>query len=95
MGGRLFMREGHLVLWSMSDPRPDGLLVVECAYFEGDGVVFVEEQSYTGTATVTAPISGSPTARRSRMCPRSSTAASLPHVACPRLLFTATKWSQT
>ena len=26
-GGRLFMREGHPVLWSMSDPRPDGLLV--------------------------------------------------------------------
>jgi SAM-dependent methyltransferase len=28
-GGRLFMREGHPVLWSVSDPRPDGLLVVE------------------------------------------------------------------
>ncbi len=62
--------------------------MVEYPYFEGDGVVFVEEQSYT----VTAPISGSPTARRSRMCPRSSTATSSPHVACPRLLFTATKW---
>jgi SAM-dependent methyltransferase len=33
-GGRLFMREGHPVLWSMSDPRPDGLLVVEHPYFE-------------------------------------------------------------
>lgn len=55
MGGRLFMREGHPVLWSMSDPRPDGLLVVEYPYFEGEGVVFVEEQSYTGTGTVAAP----------------------------------------
>ena len=33
-GGRLFMREGHPVLWSMSDPRPDRLLVVEHPYFE-------------------------------------------------------------
>src|SRR5690242_19777198 len=33
-GGRLFMREGHPVLWSLSDPRPDGLLVVEYPYFE-------------------------------------------------------------
>ena len=66
MGGRLFMREGHPVLWSMSDPRPDGLLVVEYPYFEGDGVVFVEEQSYTGTATVAAPQTGAfqPRARR-------------------------------
>src|SRR5579863_4024216 len=24
-GGRLFIREGHPVLWSMDDPRPDGL----------------------------------------------------------------------
>ncbi len=26
-GGRLFIREGHPVLWSMCDPRPDNLLV--------------------------------------------------------------------
>ena len=31
------------------------LLVVEYPYFEGEGVVFVEEQSYTGTGTVAAP----------------------------------------
>ena len=31
-GGRLFMREGHPVLWSICDPRPDGLLVVEYPY---------------------------------------------------------------
>jgi SAM-dependent methyltransferase len=54
-GGRLFMREGHPVLWSMSDPRPDGLLVVEYPYFETAGVVFREEITYAGTGTVAAP----------------------------------------
>ena len=33
-GGRLFMREGHPVLWSLADPRPDGLLALEYPYFE-------------------------------------------------------------
>ena len=33
-GGRLFIREGHPVLWSLSDPRPDGLLAIEHPYFE-------------------------------------------------------------
>jgi hypothetical protein len=32
-GGRLFMREGNPVLWTICDPRPDGLLVVEYPYF--------------------------------------------------------------
>jgi len=27
-GGRLFIREGHPVLWALDDPRPDGLLVL-------------------------------------------------------------------
>ncbi|MDQ6848887.1 MAG: class I SAM-dependent methyltransferase [Actinomycetota bacterium] len=54
-GGRLFIREGHPVLWSMSDPRPDDLLVVEYPYFETDGVVFFEESSYAGTAAIDAP----------------------------------------
>jgi len=54
-GGRLFMREGHPVLWSLSDPRPDGLLVVEYPYFENEGVRFSEETSYHGTGTLSAP----------------------------------------
>ena len=54
-GGRLFMREGHPMLWTLSDPRPDGLLVVEYPYFEGPGVVFREEQSYSGTGILAAP----------------------------------------
>lgn len=33
-GGRLFIREGHPMLWSLADPRPDGLLVVDHPYFE-------------------------------------------------------------
>jgi SAM-dependent methyltransferase len=36
-GGRLFIREGHPMLWSLADPRPDGLLVVEHPYFEVPG----------------------------------------------------------
>jgi SAM-dependent methyltransferase len=48
-GGRLFIREGHPVLWALSDARPDGLLVVEHPYFEhaeplvdDDGGTYVE-----------------------------------------------------
>lgn len=54
-GGRLFMREGHPVLWSMCDPRPDGLLVIEYPYFETDGVLFHEDTSYVGTGAVSSP----------------------------------------
>jgi SAM-dependent methyltransferase len=35
-GGRLFIREGHPMLWTLADTRPDGLLVVEYPYFERD-----------------------------------------------------------
>ena len=45
-GGFLFIREGHPVVWSMSDPRPDHLLVIEFPYFETAGTVFVEDKSY-------------------------------------------------
>jgi SAM-dependent methyltransferase len=55
-GGRLFLREGHPMLWALSDPRPDGLLVVEYPYFETEGVPFSEEQSYVDHAEpLTAP----------------------------------------
>ena len=54
-GGRLFLREGHPVLWSMSDPRSDGLLVVEFPYFETDGVAFSEAVTYAGEGTLAAP----------------------------------------
>jgi SAM-dependent methyltransferase len=45
-GGRLFMREGHPMLWALSDPRPDGLLVTEYAYFETEGIPLSAPQSY-------------------------------------------------
>ncbi len=45
-GGRLFMREGHPMLWALADPRPDGLLVVEYPYFETEGVRLYEPNSY-------------------------------------------------
>jgi SAM-dependent methyltransferase len=33
-GGRLFIREGHPVLWSLADGRTDGVLAIEHPYFE-------------------------------------------------------------
>ena len=49
-GGRLFLREGHPVLWSLADPRPDGLLVIERPYFErAEPMVFDEEGTYVAT----------------------------------------------
>ncbi|MBJ7340705.1 class I SAM-dependent methyltransferase [Mycolicibacterium sp.] len=54
-GGRLFVREGHPILWAMSDPRPDGLLVIEYPYFETGGTLFVEHDSYAGSGTVPSP----------------------------------------
>ena len=46
-GGRLFIREGHPVLWSLCDPREDELVVIEFPYFEVDGgTVFVEDMTY-------------------------------------------------
>ena len=35
-GGRLFIREGHPMLWTLEDGRPDGLLVADYPYFETD-----------------------------------------------------------
>ncbi len=49
-GGRLFMREGHPVLWSLADPRPDGLIVINHPYFELDEpTVWDEPGTYVAT----------------------------------------------
>ena len=46
-GGRLFIREGHPVVWSLCDPRPDGLLVIEYPYFAVEGgTAFSETSTY-------------------------------------------------
>ena len=49
-GGRLFLREGHPMLWTLQDPRPDGLLVVEYPYFEREQpTVWDEPGTYVET----------------------------------------------
>lgn len=52
-GGRLFIREGHPVLWALSDPRPDGLLTLEFPYFERpEPTVWTEGGTYVETDAV-------------------------------------------
>jgi SAM-dependent methyltransferase len=49
-GGRLFIREGHPVLWALTDPREDGLLVIEHPYFEQqEPMVWDEGGTYVAT----------------------------------------------
>jgi SAM-dependent methyltransferase len=49
-GGRLHLREGHPVLLSLADPRPDGLLALEYPYFEQpEGTVWDEDGTYVDT----------------------------------------------
>jgi SAM-dependent methyltransferase len=49
-GGRLFLREGHPMLWALADARSDGLLVVEYPYFETTSpLVFDEPGTYVET----------------------------------------------
>jgi SAM-dependent methyltransferase len=49
-GGRLFIREGHPVLWALADPRPDGLLTLEHPYFEQpEPTVWTEGGTYVET----------------------------------------------
>ena len=44
--GRLFIREGHPMLLTLSDAREDGLLAVEEPYFEGPGRVYRSTETY-------------------------------------------------
>ena len=49
-GGRLFIREGHPMLWSLADNRPDDLLVVDFSYFEQvEPLVWDEGGTYVPT----------------------------------------------
>jgi SAM-dependent methyltransferase len=46
-GGRLVMREGHPMMGSLCEPRPDGLVVVDYPYFEiPGGTTFVATKTY-------------------------------------------------
>ena len=52
-GGRLFIREGHPMLWSLDDTRSDGLVVVDFPYFERDEpTVWEEGGTYVETDVV-------------------------------------------
>jgi len=52
-GGRLFIREGHPVLWSLDEERGDQLLVVNYPYFEmPEPDVFEDAGTYVETDTV-------------------------------------------
>jgi SAM-dependent methyltransferase len=42
-GGRLFIREGHPMLWALDDTRKDDLLTVEFPYFERDEPLIWDE----------------------------------------------------
>ncbi|QDY08691.1 class I SAM-dependent methyltransferase [Micromonospora sp. HM134] len=49
-GGRLFLREGHPMLWALDETRPDGLLAVEHPYFErAEPLVWDEGGTYVST----------------------------------------------
>lgn len=45
-GGRLFVREGHPVLWSLDESRTDALVVTYPYFEEPEPMVFEEEFSY-------------------------------------------------
>jgi SAM-dependent methyltransferase len=52
-GGRLHIREGHPVLWSLADVRPDGLLALELPYFEQpEPILWDEGGTYVQTEVV-------------------------------------------
>ena len=52
-GGRLFIREGHPMLWSLDDERDDDMLVVRYPYFEqAEPLVFDQSGSYVQTDAV-------------------------------------------
>lgn len=49
-GGRLFLREGHPMLWALDETRADGVLAVEFPYFEtAEPIVWDEGGTYVQT----------------------------------------------
>ncbi len=54
-GGRLFLREGHPMLWAMEDHHDDGTLEAVYPYFEtADAMVFDEPGTYVETTATLA-----------------------------------------
>jgi SAM-dependent methyltransferase len=60
-GGRLFVREGHPVLWAVDETRDDGTLVLDYPYFErAEPIVFADAGTYVATdATFTENVTHS------------------------------------
>lgn len=54
-GGFLFIREGHPMLWAIGDSKPNGDLVLELDYFEGEPYFEIEETTYAGEGIVASP----------------------------------------
>lgn len=49
-GGRLFLREGHPMLWAIDETRPDGLLVADYPYFQTDSpLTYTDGGTYVTT----------------------------------------------
>jgi SAM-dependent methyltransferase len=54
-GGRLFLREGHPMLWALAEPSGDGRVVVEFPYFERpEPLVWDDASTYVETDVVLA-----------------------------------------
>ena len=50
-GGRLFIREGHPMLWTLAEAPPDDLVVVDYPYFEHEEpLVFEDDGTYVQTS---------------------------------------------
>ena len=68
-GGRLFLREGHPMLWALADPDPTGPLRVEHPYFEqAEPTVWDEGGTYvrpTSSSSTTSATSGTTASARS------------------------------
>jgi SAM-dependent methyltransferase len=55
-GGRLYLREGHPVLWAIDDQRDDGSLVLGHPYFEDAGPSrWDDPTTYAGDGVVASP----------------------------------------
>ena len=84
-GGRLFIRDGHPMLFTTEDPRDDGLLVVRYPYFEmAEPLGAVEQDGDAATATGAGPAAPytSDTNRPRTAAPR---APAIQAIRCPLL----------
>ena len=52
-GGRLFIREGHPMLWTIDETRQDGVLAVETPYFEREEPLVWDDEGGTYVQTDT------------------------------------------